>query len=475
MNKRLSPYDLLGDPQHLLAAWKKVRACQGAAGIDQITLAEYARDLMTSLDALAQRLREGRYYPLPVRTVEMRKASGGTRTLGILTIEDRIVQRAALDAVEPLFESVFLDCSFGFRPNRSTAMAVQRVLDYRAAGDVYVVDADIRDCFGSLDHELIISLFNSYIRDKRMQNLVRMWLDTGMALPKSDQTASASLSDRVSDYVTGSLDGAVTHLLAERGYGGYGYSYPTTGVYGAEAMDEATAAQELHRQARKEAFKQLGKNGLLLALTFSSRARKLMSPTTLVLTGAAALATAAYPSVSRAVKRHFGTDEARRKGAVQGGSMSPLLANLCLHEFDLAMTQAGLHLVRYADDFLIMTRDEASARRALELADRKLAELRLRIHPDKTRITRFDAGLEFLGFRFEQFQNTAIPISPKDTSPVVTALQAMKDHTPAAIAAARNKVAPVVTRIGERTARQVKDGVTRIKTLLRRKEKGGTE
>lgn len=461
MNKRLSPYDQLCRLEVLLAAWKKVRACRGAAGIDQITLAEYARELMANLEALAQRLREGRYWPLPVRTVEMKKTGGGTRTLGILTIEDRIVQRATLDTLEPVFEAVFLDCSFGFRPNRSTAMAVQRVLDYRAIGDVYVVDADIRDCFGSLDHELITGLFNAYIRDKRMQGLVRLWLETGMALPRAHASDSPNLRDRVAEYVTGSLNGAVTHLLSEHGYGGYGY--PGAELSGTEVMDEAAAAQELHRQARKEALLRLGRDSLLLALTFSSRARKLLSPGALLVTGAAALATAAYPAVSRAVKKHFGAEDERRRGAVQGGSISPLLSNLCLHEFDKAMTQAGLHLVRYADDFVITTCDQASAQRALELADRKLAELRLRIHPDKTRITRFDEGLEFLGYRFAQFENTATPISPQDTSPVVNALLMVKDNAPAALGQARGKVT--------RTAQQVQQGAARLRELIRRRGK----
>jgi hypothetical protein len=85
---------------------------------------------------------------------------------------------------------------------------------------------------------------------------------------------------------------------------------------------------------------------------------------------------------------------------VQGGSLSPLLSNVYLHEFDVAMTRAGLHLVRYADDFVILCRDEAGAREALALATRKLAEMRLRVNPLKTRVTPFDAGFVFLGYQF---------------------------------------------------------------------------
>ena len=132
MIKRPTPFDQLCELPALMGAWKQVRANQGAAGIDRVTIAEFERELLANLTALGARLREGRYYPMPARTVEMPKRNGGTRTLGILTVEDRIVQRAALAALEPLWEPAFLDCSFGFRPARNVAMAVQRVLNHRA-------------------------------------------------------------------------------------------------------------------------------------------------------------------------------------------------------------------------------------------------------------------------------------------------------------------------------------------------------
>jgi len=407
MHKRPSPFDVLTEPASLLQAWRRVRANRGAAGVDQVTLAEFERDLQSNLDALSARLREGRYYPMPVRTVQMRKATGGTRTLGILTVEDRIVQRAALDAVEPLFEPSFLECSYGFRPNRSVEMAVRAVLAYRAEGNAYVVDADISDCFGTLDHDLLMRLVGARIRDKRLLTLIRMWLDTGQVLPaaeRADERGGASLFERATDYVGGSMDAAILHLLDERGYGAYGYAgytdYQgglTNGDARAEGVEEGDPAAEARRLARKEAFKRLGRDGVLLLLTYANRARRLLSPAALALTGAAALGMVAYPAAARAVRRHLG---GRAAGAVQGGSLSPLLSNVYLHEFDVAMTRAGLHLVRYADDFMILCRDEAGAREALALAARKLAEMRLRINPEKTRVAPFDAGFVFLGYRF---------------------------------------------------------------------------
>jgi ribosomal protein L16/L10AE len=201
--------------------------------------------------------------------------------------------------------------------------------------------------------------------------------------------------------------------------------------------------------------------------------RKLMSPTALVLTGAAVLAAAAAPAVTRAARRYFNAEEDRLYGIVQGGALSPLLCNLYLHEFDAALVRAGLHVVRYADDFVICCRDEAAARRAMELAAQQLAALRLRVHPQKTRIVRFDDGLEFLGYRFAQFENTATPISPKDTAPVVTVLQNVRQQAPAALREAKDKLAPKLTNLGERAAQQIKDKAARLGALVKKEGKGG--
>lgn len=454
MHKRLTTFDALCDPANLLNAWRTVRKSKGAAGSDHITLADYERDLLANLAALAERLRAGRYYPMPHRTFELKKANGGTRTIAILAIEDRIAQRAALDAIEPLFEPAFLDCSFGFRPQRSTAMAVQRVLDYRAAGDAYVVDADIADCFGALDHDLLLHFISARVRDKRMLGLLRMWLDCGQTLPKTEVTSATqgSFYDRITTYMANSVDGAVAHLLTERGVASYGYAYDSDDLYG------QVEPQDLPQAARKEALKRLGKDAALLGLTYAARVRHLVSPTTLAITGAMIAASAAYPIAERAWRARFGP---RRSGAVQGGALSPLFSNIYLHEFDVAMTKAGLHLVRFADDWVICCRDQKSAEAALDLAARKLAELRLQLHPQKTRITRFDEGLEFLGYRLAQFENTATPIAAKNSLPALEAL-----------ATARAKVTPVAQHITQQATQQAKQRLVQLKARLQRKGGG---
>jgi len=451
MYRRPATFDLLCETDCLMAAWKRVRSNRGAAGIDQVSLVEFERNLIANLEDMAERLREGRYYPMPLRAVEMQKRNGGTRKLGILTVEDRIVQRAALDALEPLFEPSFLDCSYGFRPGRSVEMAVGRVLEYRSAGDTYVVDADISDCFGSLDHSLLVKLVGDRVRDKRMITLVRMWLDTGQVLSEQGR---APLFDRAADFVSGSIGSVITRLLDE---GGHSYTGYYSGGERSLGETDADLEAEAQKRARKEVLKRLGRDGALLALTYLARGRKLLSPGALALTGAAALAAATVPAASRALRERFGSSGV---GAVQGGSLSPLLCNIYLHEFDKEMIRAGLHLVRYADDFVIVCRDESSAEKALALAGRVLDGLRLRLHPQKTRITRFDAGLEFLGYEFDRFTPQAKPVSQPGSTIV------------AALRQASSSAGPTLAKVKNEASGLMKSGARRVASIFKLQREG---
>jgi RNA-directed DNA polymerase len=479
MYKRLSSFDLLCDPNHLLRAWRQVRRNRGAAGIDQVTLAEFERDLMSNLNTLAARLREGRYYPMPARMFEMKKESGGVRKLAILSVEDRVVQRAALDAIEPLFESAFFDCSFGFRPNRNVQMAIERALAYRAAGDIYVVDADIADCFGSLDHDILMELVSKRVRDKRMLGLIRMWLDCGQVLPK--QTAGgadekkAGLVERLGDYATGSVNAAVSHLLDEGDYGYGRYSgYASADYDDDEELTDTSAEEaisEARRQARKEALRRLGRDGLLLLLTSATRARRWMTPATLAITGAAVIGAAIYPKASHYLREKMAARQSGGVGALQGSPLSSLLSNVYLHEFDAAMMRAGLHLVRYADDWIICCRDEQSAHAALELAARELHRLKLQLNPEKTRVTRFDQSPEFLGYRFHPHLIAAAP-APEDER---TPLAVWWRNTSGKLRQAPGRIPPFASDVTERAKARTQEGLARLKALAQRFRKGGEE
>lgn len=114
--------------KNLWKAWKRVQQNGGGPGIDGVTIETYERQIGRALEQLRQRLVNRHYHPAPVRRVTIPKSGGGTRELGILTIEDRIAQRAVLNVLEERYEGLFADCSFGYRPDRSVQSALRRAV-----------------------------------------------------------------------------------------------------------------------------------------------------------------------------------------------------------------------------------------------------------------------------------------------------------------------------------------------------------
>ncbi len=147
------------DPQNLARAWERVKRNKGAGGVDGMTIARFEENQDRYLGHLHQRLKDGSYRPWPVRRVEIDKPGSRTkRPLGIPTILDRVCQQALVNVLEPVFEPTFRDESFGFRPGRSTHMAMRRIWRQLKAGDSWVVDADIADFFGTLSHSTLVDL-----------------------------------------------------------------------------------------------------------------------------------------------------------------------------------------------------------------------------------------------------------------------------------------------------------------------------
>jgi len=175
-SKWFSLIDKVYRPSTLQAAWAQVRANKGAAGIDRQSVERFAANEQVHLNELAKDLEQGAYQPQAVKRVEIPKAGGKTRPLGIPTVKDRIVQTAVKRVIEPIFEKEFLPMSYGFRPGKGCKDALRQVDAYLKEGYTHVVDADLKGYFDSIPHELLKTRIEEHISDGHLLALLAGWL-----------------------------------------------------------------------------------------------------------------------------------------------------------------------------------------------------------------------------------------------------------------------------------------------------------
>ncbi|MGY3293492.1 retron-type reverse transcriptase [Bradyrhizobium sp. LM3.6] len=166
--------------ENLKEALARVKRNKGAAGIDGMSVDELPTYLKEHWPTIRAQLLEGTYKPQPVRRVEIPKASGGTRPLGIPTVLDRFIQQAVLQVLQADWDGTFSGTSFGFRPKHSAHQAVEQAQAYIASGHGFVVDIDLEKFFDRVNHDILMGLVAKRVADKRLLKLIRGFLTAGV-------------------------------------------------------------------------------------------------------------------------------------------------------------------------------------------------------------------------------------------------------------------------------------------------------
>ena len=169
MTKKRKVHSLTGriTPTLMMQAWKAVKRNRGAAGIDKVSVQMFQENLEANLEALMRDLKKGNFQPKPLRRAWIPKDAKGKklRPLGIPAVRDRIAQEVIRRLLEPIFEPLFHDCSFGFRPGRSGHDAMRRLLSFHEEGARVTLDADIAGFFDNIPHKLIVAAVHAEVSD----------------------------------------------------------------------------------------------------------------------------------------------------------------------------------------------------------------------------------------------------------------------------------------------------------------------
>jgi group II intron reverse transcriptase/maturase len=165
---------------NLIRAYERVVRNKGAAGVDDIGVSEFKAHLQQHWPSIKGHLMAGTYVPNAVRRVDIPKPQGGTRMLGIPTLTDRLIQQALHQILSPIFEPLFSDSSYGFRPGKSAHQAVKAAQRFISEGKRFVVDLDLSQFFDRVNHDILMGLVSKEVRDPRVLLLIRRFLEAGM-------------------------------------------------------------------------------------------------------------------------------------------------------------------------------------------------------------------------------------------------------------------------------------------------------
>ena len=169
-------------PENLQAAWKQVKSNQGAPGGDGVTIEDYPQWSRKHGAATRRALEGGYYIPQPIRRVEIPKPNGGTRLLGIATVNDRVIQQAINQVLTPIIDPTFSESSHGFRPGRNAHGAVRQIQSFIEEGYRVAVDLDLSKFFDRVDHDLLLHRLKRHISDKALLKLIGRYLRAGVQI-----------------------------------------------------------------------------------------------------------------------------------------------------------------------------------------------------------------------------------------------------------------------------------------------------
>jgi group II intron reverse transcriptase/maturase len=204
------------DRDNMNEAFKRVKKNKGSHGIDGLTIDELQEYLREHGEELRKAILEGNYTPNPVRRVEIPKDDGKKRKLGIPTVVDRVIQQSITQVLSPIFEKIFSDNSFGFRPKRSCHGALERCQEYINAGYKWTVDIDLASYFDTVNHDKLIGLIYKEVKDIRVISLIRKYLQAGVmengVVIKTDEGVpqGGNLSPLLSNIMLTELDRELT-------------------------------------------------------------------------------------------------------------------------------------------------------------------------------------------------------------------------------------------------------------------------